>query len=111
MNIEERFQDGIHFFRLYGDLDASSALKLDEVIRSAMESGHHKMIFNCKDLHYIASAGLGVYIAHREEVSLNSGDIVFCEMKESVYNVFKMLGLFELFANYESEDQAMAHFA
>ncbi|MFT7588668.1 MAG: anti-sigma B factor antagonist [Limisphaerales bacterium] len=107
MKIEERFHNGIHFFQISGDLDASSALELDKVIQSAMSMGHYTMIFDCAELLYIASAGLGVFISHRDEVHSQDGDIVFFGMKERVYNVFKMLGLTELFNIVEKEDEAL----
>jgi anti-sigma B factor antagonist len=97
MNIQEDFKDGVHIFNIEGDLDASSALQLDQRVRAAIEDGHHKLFFCLETLNYIASAGLGVFISHREKVYSKGGKMVFGTAQPNVKNTFEILGLVSLF--------------
>lgn len=70
-----------HSFPLYdvlelkGELDAHTSPKLEEELQRLIREQRHKIIVNCKELDYIASAGLGVFMAYIEDVREKVGTL------------------------------------
>lgn len=92
---------------LDGDLDASSSVKVDEVIGNAIKNEQYQIIIDCNKLNYISSAGIGVFISHLEDFKQNEGDLVFFNMKPTVYSVFELLGLHKILPIVSSEQDAV----
>ena len=63
---------------------------------------------NCKDLKYISSAGLGVFVSYLEDFKAKNGKFVFHNMSESVFNVFQILGLDKIMSIVKDEQEAKA---
>ncbi|MEM6634092.1 MAG: STAS domain-containing protein [Bacteroidota bacterium] len=79
-----------------GDLDASSSVYLDEVIRSLIDEGTFNVHVDFGETRYISSAGMGVFISYIEEIQQNQGKMVLSNMTESVKDSFELLGLHQL---------------
>lgn len=108
VNREDR--DGIRVYRITGELDAVSALQLSSEIEADIKSGVVKHIYDFREVTYIASAGLGVFISQRDPVDNQGGKLVFFGMRENVFQVFNLLGLSELFEIVETEKEAFEVF-
>lgn len=79
-----------------GDLDANSSVELDEKILSMLEAGDRCIHIDGSEIDYISSAGLGVFVSHLEEIKQVGGNLVLSDLKESVKDVFVLLGLDQL---------------
>lgn len=95
---------------LSGELDAHTASQLENSLKSLIEKDKHNIIVNCSDLEYIASAGLGVFMAYIEDVRSLGGDIKLTDMNDKVYNVFDLLGFPTLYDILENEEDAIQKF-
>ncbi|MDZ7771154.1 MAG: STAS domain-containing protein [Balneolaceae bacterium] len=93
-----------------GELDAHTASQLENSLKSLIDDEKHQIIVNCKHLDYIASAGLGVFMAYIEDVRSLGGDIKLTNMNENVYNVFDLLGFPTLYDIMEDEEEAIEKF-
>jgi anti-sigma B factor antagonist len=93
MEIKE--QKGDNFITLcpVGELDAISSIHMDERLNSLLEKGHINFHFDCSEMTYISSAGLGVFISHIEEIRGRKGKLIFSGMTDNVFDVFSLLGL------------------
>ena len=103
---QSKMSDGILILSIAGDLDAGSSIEMDRVISEALKNKHYRIFIDCKMLNYISSAGLGVFISHKENVEEKDGSFVFYHMKEKVYNVFELLGLHNIFSIVSNEHDA-----
>jgi anti-sigma B factor antagonist len=108
--ISKQTRDGIDCIYLKGYLDAHTAPELENVINDSVSAGKNKIIVNFRDLDYISSAGLGVFMAFIEEVREKGGDIKLVEMKPRVFNVFDLLGFPVLFDITDKESVAIEKF-
>ena len=90
-----------------GDLDAGTAIEMDDIIKQALDNKYFIILLNCTDLKYISSAGLGVFISYLEDIKTEGGSFVFYNMLPSVYNVFELLGLHRLLTIVENETAAL----
>lgn len=82
---------------IMGYLDAQTAPMLEGHIKDNVDAGKNKLLINFKDLVYISSAGLGVFMSFIEQIRKNNGDIKLAEMNDSVFNIFDLLGFPMLF--------------
>lgn len=93
-----------------GFLDAHTVPQFESALNELVENRRYKIVVNFKDLDYISSAGLGVFMGFIEEVRNNGGDIKLCNLSERVYKVFDLLGFPALFEIYNQESEALGKF-
>ena len=108
--IGQRQQDSVNVIELKGYLDAHTAPRLEEALQGLVESRRFNIIVNCRELSYISSAGLGVFMAFIEDVRKNKGDIKLTNMSPKVYNVFDLLGFPLLYEILSDEQEAVKRF-
>ncbi len=94
-----------------GYLDAHTAPEFETALTRLMQEERYRIIVSMKDLQYISSAGLGVFMEFIEEVRNKKGDIKLAEVPPRVYKVFDLLGFPSLYEFYESTDEAISRFA
>ena len=108
--IGQRQQDSVNVIELKGYLDAHTAPRLEEALQGLVDSRRFNIIVNCRELSYISSAGLGVFMAFIEDVRKNKGDIKLTNMSPKVYNVFDLLGFPLLYEILSDEQEAVKRF-
>ncbi|MBI3586267.1 MAG: STAS domain-containing protein [Ignavibacteriales bacterium] len=108
--INQRDGEGISVIDLKGYLDAHTATDLETAFQKLLNDKKYNIIVNCRDLSYISSAGLGVFMAYIEDVRKNNGDIKLSNMSPKVYNVFDLLGFPILYEIYKDEQEAIVKF-
>lgn len=109
--ISHRQTSGYDILELEGELDAHTASQLEDSLRQLINKNKASIIVNCRELDYIASAGLGVFMAYIEDVRGTGGDIKLTNMNEKVYNVFDLLGFPTLYDILEDERDAIEKFS
>jgi anti-sigma B factor antagonist len=108
--ISQREANNVNVLELKGYLDAHTAPKLEEAFENLLRSQRYNIVVNCRDLSYISSAGLGVFMAFIEDVRQNKGDIKLTNMSSKVYNVFDLLGFPLLYEIFKDEKEAVNKF-
>lgn len=108
--IAQRELDAVQVLELKGYLDAHTAPALEEAFQTLLKNQRYNIVVNCKDLSYISSAGLGVFMAYIEDVRKNKGDIKLSNMSPKVFNVFDLLGFPLLYEITKEEQEAVKKF-
>lgn len=108
--VHHREGEGVNVLELKGYLDAHTAPELESTLQKLLSEQKFKIVVNCRDLSYISSAGLGVFMAFIEDVRKNKGDIKLTNMTPKVYNVFDLLGFPILYEIYKDEQEAIMRF-
>jgi anti-sigma B factor antagonist len=108
--VQHRDGDGFSVLELKGYLDAHTAPDLENTLQRLLTDKKFNIVVNCRDLTYISSAGLGVFMAFIEDVRKNKGDIKLSNMSAKVYNVFDLLGFPVLYEIYKDEQEAITKF-
>ncbi len=109
-NVDKIEKNGITVLHLSGMLDAHTTPAMEKVFEELIADKKFKVIVNLKNLDYISSAGLGVFMAYVETMRENDGDIKFCETPEKIYGVFDLLGFPVLYEFYAEEQEAVNKF-
>jgi len=108
--INVRESSTINVLDLKGYLDAHTAPELEKAFQNLLEEKKYKIVVNCRELTYISSAGLGVFMAYIEDVRKNHGDIKLSNMSPKVFNVFDLLGFPLLYDITKDEADAIQKF-
>ena len=101
----------VNILDLRGYLDAHTAPELESTFQKLLDAKQYRIVVNCKDLTYISSAGLGVFMAFIEDVRKNNGDIKLSNMSPKVFNVFDLLGFPLLYDITKDEREAIQKFS
>lgn len=109
--IAQRERESVNVLELKGYLDAHTAPKLEEAFQDLLNSQRFNIVVNCRELSYISSAGLGVFMAFIEDVRKNRGDIKLSNMTPKVFNVFDLLGFPLLYEIVKDEQEAVRKFS
>jgi anti-sigma B factor antagonist len=105
-----RDSERVSIVDLKGYLDAHTAPELENTLQQLITNQKYNIIVNFRDLNYISSAGLGVFMAFIEDVRQKKGDIKLSNMTPKVYNVFDLLGFPILYEIYKDEQEAITKF-
>lgn len=89
-------ETNILHIRISGELDANSSIELDDVIKDAITQRRTRIMIDCRELHYISSAGVGVFLSHLDDVKNLGGRFVFYNMSAGVFSIFEILGLHDM---------------
>ena len=108
--IDTRATNNLNVLELKGYLDAHTAPELEKAFQSLLDEKKYNIIVNCRELTYISSAGLGVFMAYIEDVRKNNGDIKLSNMSPKVYNIFDLLGFPLLYDISKDEAEAANKF-
>lgn len=108
--VHHRDGEGVSVIELKGYLDAHTATDLENAFQRLLNDKKYNIVVNCRDLSYISSAGLGVFMAYIEDVRKNKGDIKLTNMSAKVYNVFDLLGFPILYEIFKEEKEAVTRF-
>lgn len=107
IEIKKEDKEGIHLITVIGEVDAGSSIHLDNAFKEAIENGASKIAVDLAELHYISSAGLGVFISHLDEMNIRNIALVLFGIQEAVKQVFDILGLEKLIDIHENEAKAI----
>ncbi len=103
-------QGNINIVYLKGFLDAHTAPSLENTFSGLVDKGRYQIVVNFKELAYISSAGLGVFMAFIEKIRENGGDIKLSGMSDKVFNIFDLLGFPLLYEIFKTEEEAVNKF-
>lgn len=93
-----------------GFVNAHTVRAFEGALQELLSRRRFRVVLNCMDLAYIASAGLGAMMGSIEEIRANGGDLRVCSLNETVRNIFEILGFHHLYRTFASEGEAVASF-
>ena len=110
MDILESVLEDISIVSLRGRLDTSCAGDLEKKLDSLINSAQVRMVVNLKEVEYISSSGLRVFLAELKKVRKQGGDIKLACLKPEIRQVFDIAGFTQLFNIFDTMELAMAHY-
>ena len=108
LRLEKSTENQSEILSLFGEVDASNSVILDEAIQELVEAGAQSIIIDGSQLEYISSAGLGVFMSYLEDFNDQGISMKICGLSPKVYEVFKILGLDQLIPIYQDRATAAA---
>jgi len=111
LEVKSKEMGGVSVVYLKGYLDAHTAPDFEKVLRDLIDQDRFCLVVNLSELHYIASAGVGVFMGFIEEIRSKGGDIKLAEPTEKVFRVFDLLGFHLLYDICRKEEEALRKYA
>ena len=108
LRLEKSKENEIEILSLYGEVDASNSVILAEAIQEIVASGSKSLLIDGKNLDYISSAGLGVFMSYLEDFEDQGISMKICDLAPRVFEVFRILGLDQLIPIYPDRAAAFA---
>ena len=89
-------QDNI-LVNLSGDLDTAAARDTEKEFQPLMEAKGKNITLDCKDLNYISSSGLRLFLALLKSCKPNGNALSLENLNDNIKKVFSMTGFSSLF--------------
>jgi len=105
MNVEIHQQDDFLVIELQGRLDTAQSSMVEKKFLEILDQGHKKIILDCKELDYISSSGLRVFLIAQKRVMGVSGTLRICCLQPNIREIFDISGfsmIFSIRADLES---------
>ena len=80
-----------------GRLDTPAAVKAQQEIEPLLANADKAITLDCKDLEYISSSGLRLFLTIRKETNAKGGKVIIKNINDDIKKVFMMTGFFNLF--------------
>jgi anti-anti-sigma factor len=104
-NIQQKGE--LTVLNLAGEIDVAAAPQLKNVFKSLIDAGKVNIIVDLKDVDFIDSSGLGIFVVGYKSAKAKGGKIKFSSAKPEVIKVIELTRLdkhFELFQNTEQAE-------
>jgi anti-sigma B factor antagonist len=108
MEVYQSKEEGFITLTIDGELDASSCEVLDESIQQVVSNKETRILVDCKQLSYISSAGLGVFMSYIQDFNKDNIRMVLFNLNPEVREVFRILGLDNLIKIVTNKEDAKA---
>lgn len=107
----EQLDNGLHAFRVEGELDHATAPELRARLDAAIEAGAQAILIDLGDCLFIDSTGLSVIVHARKHILESGGRFELCCADEAqTRRLLEITGIDEAFGVFETRDEALAAF-
>ena len=65
--------------------------------KALLEEAGNTIILDCKEMNYISSSGLRVFLTLRKAAAMKGGKVIIRNINDNIRNVFMMTGFLNLF--------------
>jgi anti-sigma B factor antagonist len=104
--ISEKISD---FSILYidGRIDTLNAPRLEDEMDQLHNNGESKIIINCRNLKYISSSGLRVFLNAQKKAITSKRKLYLCNMQPPIQEIFDISGFSSIFSIYGTLEEAL----
>jgi len=110
MEFSQEMNQDIMVIGLKGRLDMSNSDMLKEAFSTWLQSAH-KFVFDCSNLEFLDSTGLGVLLLCLKEAMKKDGDIRLAAVNETVRMVLEITRADEIFQVFPTVEEGTASFS
>jgi len=107
MEFTESVKKDFCIIYLNGRIDSKKAPEFEQRILSILERGENKIIINCRDLRYISSLGLRIFLTAQKKIIAHKGTLYLCELMPQVLETVAISGFSSIFKIFETEEEAL----
>ena len=107
MEITSVTKGGFSVIYLSGRADSMQVPEFEHYMLTHIASGESNLIINCRDLKYISSLGLRVFLIAQKKIIEKKGSLFLCELSKSVLETIAISGFSTIFRIFETEEEAL----
>ena len=83
--------------RLVGRLDTPASVDIASDVQALIDDAGRTIILDCKEMNYISSSGLRIFLTLRKAAADKGGHIIVRDINDDIRGVFMMTGFLNLF--------------
>ena len=95
VNIENK--DQMLVAHLSGRLDTAVSQEVSQELQPLVDHSDRTLILDCKELEYISSSGLRIFLTIRKAAAAKGGRVIVRDISTEIRQVFMMTGFLNLF--------------
>lgn len=103
----EKINDRCVVLYLNGYIDTYNSLFFQSHVTKAIVAGFVQLIFECSNLTYVSSTGIGSFLIFLKTVKPRGGNAVLVNTNSKVYDVFRLLGFAQFFPTKKTVNEAV----
>lgn len=92
MEIKIITEGEVDIIQIIGRVDTATSAQLEEKINPYFSQAGSKVMFDCKDMDYISSSGLRVFLLAHKNIAMKGGSFSISNLSPQVKSVFDMTG-------------------
>jgi anti-sigma B factor antagonist len=100
----------IALLKVRGFIDTTTSPDLQKIIAQTIEEGIFQFVIDLGMVHYVSSAGWGVFVGEIRGLREKGGDLKIVKMTPEVFEVFEMLEFNRILTSYDSPEEAIDDF-
>ena len=106
MRLDTIRRGGVATVVLSGEVDAAERTRVAEAVRGLLDQGETRLVFDCEQVTFMGSTGIGSLLAARKEALARSGAMALVRPSPILRKVIRDLGLDAEFPSYGSREEA-----
>ncbi len=110
MEIRKSIQNNVETLSIKGKIDALNSQQFENSVFASISSGTSKLIIDLKELEYISSSGLRVFLMVAKKLK-TSGKVCLCELQPQVLQIFRISGFDSIFTICNTMEEALKYIA
>jgi len=99
--------EGGLILRLSGILDTYNSNAFQKRVLKAIGAGFIRLIFDCGELTYVSSTGMGSFSLILKSVKPKGGNVALVDVQPKVGDVFRLLGFSQFFSIHKTTEEAL----
>ena len=108
----EKLGDVEHGILVYlnGYIDTYNSIYFQKQVSLIVTADYSNIVFNCANLNYVSSTGIGSFTSFLKLVKPKGGDIVLMSIQPKVHEVFQLLGFSQFFNIKDTLEESIDFF-
>lgn len=102
MEVRITEQDNVMTAQLIGRLDTAVSQEVAAALQPVIDDAGKTIILDCKELDYISSSGLRIFLTVRKAAAAAGGKVIVRDISTEIRQVFMMTGFLNLFEMQET---------
>jgi anti-anti-sigma factor len=109
MNIKKEKINDFSIIAIDGRIDTLNSTVLESEMDQLHSSGETKIIIDCRDIKYISSSGLRVFLNAQKKAITTKGILSLCNMQLPIREIFDISGFSSIFTIFNTLQEALDH--
>ncbi len=90
-------ENNVTIARFVGRLDTPASQEVSKSVEPILEDPSGTIVLDCKDMEYISSSGLRIFLTIRKAAASKGGNVIVKDINNDIRQVFMMTGFLNLF--------------
>ena len=108
MEIRDKKEGEVVILEPIGRIDTNTASEFEKKIVEVMDNGVSRFVVDLKEIDYISSAGLRVFLMAIKKLKSIGGSFIICSMSDHIKEVFDISGFTPIFTITADQDSGVA---